>query len=106
VLDVRLLIATDGKNPMGVQAVWTLLDKLKPTFLIVRNQPGVDMLAYNWATKHNVPNVRAPLSCLPKNLMDQKPDAVLNFGWGRDKVLKEFIPMAKRHQVAVIPVAY
>jgi hypothetical protein len=103
---VRLLIATDGKNPMGVQAVWTLLDKLKPTFLIVRNQPGVDMLAYNWAKKHNVPNVRAPLSALPKNLMDQKPDAVLNFGWGRDKVLKEFIPMAKRAQVAVIPVAY
>jgi hypothetical protein len=91
---------------MGVQAVWTLLDKIKPTFLIVRNQPGVDMLAYNWAKKHHVPNVRAPLSCLPKNLMDQKPDAVLNFGWGRDKVLKEFIPMAKRAQVAVIPVAY
>lgn len=103
---MRLLIATDGKNPSGQQAVWALLDKLKPDFLIVRNQPGVDMLAYRWATKHNVANVRAPLSCLPKHLMEQKPDAVLNFGWGRDAVLKEFIPMAKRAQIAVIPVAY
>jgi hypothetical protein len=103
---MRLLIATDGKNESGVHAVWTLLDKLKPTFLIVRNQPGVDMLAYNWAKRHHVPNVRAPLSCLPKNLMDQKPDAVLNFGEGRDECLRKFIPMAKRAQVSIIPVAY
>lgn len=103
---MRLLIATDGRHPMGTHALWAMLDKLKPSFVIVRNQPGVDQLAYQWATKHNVPNVRAPLSCLPKNLMDQKPDAILNFGWGRDKVLQEFIPMAKRAQVAVIPVAY
>lgn len=103
---MRLLIATDGRHPMGTHALWAMLDKLKPSFVIVRNQPGVDQLAYQWATKHNVPNVRAPLSCLPKNLMEQKPDAILNFGWGRDKVLQEFIPMAKRAQVAVIPVAY
>lgn len=103
---MRLLIANDGKTPMAQHALWTMLDKLKPSFLIVRNQPGVDMLAYRWATAHNVPNVRAPLSCLPKNLMDQKPDAILNFGWGRDKTLRDFIPMAKRAQVAVIPVAY
>jgi hypothetical protein len=100
------MIATDGKNESGVQAVWTLLDKLKPTFLIVRNQPGVDMLAYNWAKKHHVPNVRAPLSAMPKHLMDQKPDAVLNFGEGKDTTLRAFIPMAKRAQISVIPVAY
>jgi hypothetical protein len=103
---MRLMIATDGKSEAGVHAVWTLLDKLKPDFLIVRNQPGVDMLAYNWAKKHHVPNVRAPLSAMPKHLMDQKPDAVLNFGEGRDECLRQFIPMAKRAQIAIIPVAY
>ena len=103
---MRLLIANDGKTPMDQHGLWSMLDRLKPSFLIVRNQPGVDMLAYKWATKHNVPNVRAPLSALPKHLMDQKPDAVLNFGWGRDKVLREFIPLAKRAQISVIPVAY
>ena len=103
---MRLLIATDGKSEAGVHAVWTLLDKLKPTFLIVRNQPGVDMLAYNWAKRHRVPNVRAPLSALPKNLLEQKPDAVLNFGEGRDETLRQFIPMAKRAQISVIPVSY
>ena len=103
---MRLMIATDGKSVYGQMEVWSMLDKLKPSFLIVRNQPGVDMIAYRWATAHNVPNVRAPLSALSKNLLEQKPDAVLNFGWGRDKVLKEFIPLAKRAQIAVIPVAY
>lgn len=103
---MRLMIATDGKSPMSQHSVWTLLDRLKPTFLIVRNQPGVDMIAYRWASAHNVPNVRAPLSALPNNLMDQKPDAILNFGWGRDKTLQAFIPLAKRAQIAVIPVTY
>lgn len=103
---MRLMIANDGKTIISQHAIWAMLDRLKPTFLIVRNQPGVDMMAYSWATKHNVPNVRAPLSALPKNLLEQKPDAVLNFGWGRDRTLREFIHLAKRAQISVIPYAY
>lgn len=103
---MRLMIATDGKATQGQHAVWSLLDKMKPDFLIVRNQPGVDMIAYNWAKAHHVLNVRAPLSAMPKHLMDQKPDAILNFGEGSDRKLREFLYVAKRAQVPVIPVAY
>lgn len=102
---MRLLIAnaTDYHNRTHV---WQLLDQLKPTDVIVRNQPGVDTYAFEWATRNHVRSVRAPLSSLPKHLMGHKPDAILCFGAGRDAILTRTIDAAKRLGVRVIPVAY
>lgn len=101
----RVLIAC-GTGRGNREQVWRILDDLKPTDVIVRNQPGVDAFAWEWATKNHVRSVRAPLSSLVKHLLGHQPDAVVNFGAGRDRTLHDFIGAAKRQGIKVIPVSY
>ncbi len=88
-------------------AVWTMLEKLNPDTVIVRNQNGVDAYAYAWAMQHHIRAVRMPLSSLVKHLVEQKPDVVLDFGAGRDRTAHDFVRLAKgASDCRVIPVRY
>lgn len=86
--------------------VWRILDDLKPTDVITRNQPGVDTFAHEWATKHHVRLVRAPLSSLPKHLIGHKPDVIVDFGSRHDRTLTQTLFLARRAGIKVLPISY
>lgn len=88
-------------------AVWTILDRLKPDCVITRNQNGVDQFAYAWAMTHQVRAVRMPLSSMVKHLVQQRPEVVLDFGAGRDRVAYDFLKVARGAiDCQVIPISY
>ncbi len=102
---MRVLIANASRYADRTR-VWRILDDVKPTDLITRNQPGVDTFAYEWATKHQVRVIRAPLSSLPKHLIGHKPDVIVDFGSRHDDTLRKTLFMAKQKGIKVLPISY
>jgi hypothetical protein len=86
--------------------VWSILDELKPTDVITRNQPGVDTFAHEWATHHHVRLVRMPLSSLPKHLLAQDPDLIVDFGSREDPTLRTTVKLAKQKGIKILPISY
>ena len=103
----RVMIISDDTAIRNKHEVWTMLEKLKPTDVITRNQNGVDAFAYAWASHNHVRVVRMPLSSMVKHLIGQRPDIVLNFGARRDRTAYEFLRVVSYiRDCQVIPVRY
>jgi hypothetical protein len=103
----RVMIVNGTPDVRSKHEVWRMLEEIKPTDVITRNQNGVDAYAYAWASQNNVRVVRMPLSSMVKHLVQQKPDIVLDFGAGKDRTAYDFLRAAKAVcDCRVIPVRY
>lgn len=102
---MRVLIANASRYTDRTR-VWRILDDVKPTDVITRNQPGVDTFAHEWATKNHVRLVRMPLSSMPHHLLKQNPDMIVDFGSREDPTLRKTLFMAKQKGIKVLAVAY
>ena len=91
----RVMVISGNAQVRDKHEVWSMLEKLKPTDVITRNQNGVDAYAYAWASANHVRAVRMPLSSMVKHLVGQTPDVILDFGAGRDRTAHDFLRVVR-----------